>query len=107
MYRGTLRPAKVLRLAQHLPDDGAFAASLRFHSTERRVRVDPSPHDFRGWGHDRYLLAAIFDAVNLNTRATGQWGKGKAPKFDPYPRPKRVLVQRSPLSLADLAKRLS
>lgn len=41
-----------------------------------------------GWTLDRYALAAIYDAVNLNTRATGNWAKGKAPKFEPFYRPK-------------------
>ncbi|MFF4510590.1 hypothetical protein [Streptomyces mirabilis] len=34
------------------------------------------------------MQADIFDAINQNTRATGQWGKGNAPKIPPWPRPK-------------------
>jgi hypothetical protein len=34
------------------------------------------------------MTADLFDALNQNTRATGQWGKGKAPKIPAYPRPK-------------------
>ncbi|MEU5403712.1 hypothetical protein ABZ348_30975 [Streptomyces sp. NPDC005963] len=34
------------------------------------------------------MSADLYDALNQNTRATGQWGKGKAPKFKPWPRPK-------------------
>ncbi|MFF4528183.1 hypothetical protein ACFY1P_02825 [Streptomyces sp. NPDC001407] len=40
-----------------------------------------------GWGQDRHLLADLFDAINSNTKATGQWGRGKAPKIPPFPRP--------------------
>lgn len=36
-----------------------------------------------GW----YAMADLYDAIMLNTRATGQYKKGKAPKFEPYPRP--------------------
>jgi len=45
--------------------------------------------ELHGWGVDRALSAALYDAVNLNTRATGQWAKGKAPTFDTWPRPER------------------
>ncbi|MGM9381116.1 hypothetical protein [Streptomyces antibioticus] len=34
------------------------------------------------------MTADIFDAINQNTRATGNWGKGKAPKLPAWPRPK-------------------
>ncbi|WP_411120606.1 hypothetical protein [Streptomyces sp. x-19] len=33
------------------------------------------------------MQADLYDALNANTRATGQWGKGKAPKIPPFPRP--------------------
>jgi len=41
-----------------------------------------------GWGVDRHLRASEYDAINLNTRATGHWEKGKAPDFGSWPRPK-------------------
>jgi hypothetical protein len=34
------------------------------------------------------LLANLYDALNVNTRATGHWGKKKPPKLPDYPRPK-------------------
>lgn len=37
-------------------------------------------------GPDHYALAAIANAVNDNTRATGQWRKAP-PKFEPFPIP--------------------
>ncbi|MEU6056986.1 hypothetical protein [Streptomyces sp. NPDC047097] len=69
-------PALVLRLVQRLPDTSltfALAAGGRSHF---------------GWGIDRHLAADLYDALNQNTRATGQWGKKGAPKLPEYPRPK-------------------
>jgi hypothetical protein len=40
-----------------------------------------------GWGTDRHLMAHLIDALNQNTRATGQWKK-KPPDIPPVPRPK-------------------
>lgn len=40
-----------------------------------------------GWSRSDYLIADLIDTVSLNTIATGNWEKGKAPKFKPYPRP--------------------
>lgn len=41
-----------------------------------------------GWDHESYALAGIYDAINLNTLATGNWKKGKEPKLPPFYRPK-------------------
>lgn len=41
-----------------------------------------------GWDVNTFLLAELVDATNLNTKATGNWKKGKAPEFPLYPRPK-------------------
>ncbi|MEU9044101.1 hypothetical protein AB0D63_20840 [Kitasatospora sp. NPDC048343] len=68
-------PALVLLLAQRLPD------------TSLTVALASGGRDFFGWGVDRYLTADLFDAINSNTRATGNWAKGKAPKIPPWPRP--------------------
>lgn len=38
-------------------------------------------------------MADLFDALNANTRASGQWAKGKAPKLPEYPRPKATTPQ--------------
>ncbi|MFI1655617.1 hypothetical protein ACH4ZU_12020 [Streptomyces sp. NPDC020472] len=40
------------------------------------------------------MSADLYDALNQNTRATGQWGKGKAPKIPAYPRPKATKAER-------------
>ncbi|WLW38494.1 tail assembly chaperone [Streptomyces phage Vanseggelen] len=34
------------------------------------------------------MTADMYDALNQNTRATGQWGKKGPPKIPEYPRPK-------------------
>ncbi|GAB3830218.1 hypothetical protein GCM10028799_57330 [Kribbella italica] len=58
-----------------------------------------------GWGQDRHLAADNYDALNQNTRATGQW-KGKAPNIPLYPRPESVKPKpderEKPKTVADL-----
>lgn len=51
-----------------------------------------------------YVLAGIFNAVNDNTRGTGNWPKGKAPKFKPWPTPDILAKQTGvkPRSLDDM-----
>ncbi|MFF7021405.1 hypothetical protein ACFY97_10355 [Streptomyces klenkii] len=86
-------PALVLLLVARLPDTSltvALAAGGRQHF---------------GWGADRHLAADLFDALNANTRATGQWGKNKAPKIPPFPRPKAKAAKkaaRRPTTVAQL-----
>ncbi|UZJ23716.1 hypothetical protein RHODO2019_10905 [Rhodococcus antarcticus] len=60
---------------QRLPDD-SLTTALRMGG-----------RDHFQWGLDRHLLASFYDAQNLNTKATGQWKKGKAPDFPAWPRP--------------------
>lgn len=69
-------PVLVIAAVQALPDYSLTAA------------LSAGGRDHYGWGVDRHLLANLYDAINLNTRACGNWGKGKAPKLDPFPRPK-------------------
>ncbi|MEU4155694.1 hypothetical protein [Actinoplanes sp. NPDC026670] len=76
-------PALVLLMVQRLPDDSltmALASGGRAHF---------------GWGADRHLLADLFDAINQNTRATGNWQKGKVPTFPQWPRPKAKTVGKT------------
>ena len=66
--------------------------------------------EFFGWGVDRHLRADLFDAINANTRATGNWKKGKAPDLPAWPRPKRKAAeseQKKPVSVADLFHRMT
>jgi hypothetical protein len=86
-------PALVNLLVQRLPD------------TSLTVALASGGREHFGWGIDRHLKADIFDALNQNTRATGQWGKGKAPKFQPWPRPKAPKKKES--SKAKPARRVS
>lgn len=68
-------PAVVLRLIQGLPD------------TSLTVALASGGREHYGWGVDRYLAADLFDALNTNTKATGNWKNGKPPKFPTWPRP--------------------
>lgn len=62
-----------------------------------------------GWGVDRFMTADIFDALNVNTRATGNWAKGKIPTFPQWPRPGDELkTQAKPkVTVADLYSKLT
>lgn len=42
--------------------------------------------EYREWDQSLEALALIYDAMNFNTKATGNWKK-KPPKIDPFPRP--------------------
>lgn len=64
--------------------------------------------EFFGWGHERSLMAGIYDAINANTRATGNWGKGKVPKIPAWPRPSEAKkVEKKPVTVADLYMRMT
>jgi hypothetical protein len=82
-------PSLVIPLIQRLPDD-SMTAALAAGGTEQF-----------GWGSDRHLLASVYDALNLNTRATGNW-KGKPPKLPEYPRPSTRKKKQKPRTVADL-----
>jgi hypothetical protein len=61
-----------------------------------------------GWSTDRYLLADIYDSINVNTRATGSWKKGKDPNFKPWPRPSADNpAEKKRVTVADLYARFS
>lgn len=89
-------PRLVIALLQRLPDTSlttALASGGREHF---------------GWGVDRHIAADQFDAINQNTRASGQWGKKGAPKIAPWPRPNpkaKSPEKKKPVSVADLYRR--
>ena len=83
-------PSLVLLLVQRLPDDSLTAA------------LASGGREHFGWGQDRHLLADIFDALNQNTRATGNWGKKPAPKIPSWPRPESTSSEKKKVSVADL-----
>ncbi len=63
--------------------------------------------EYFGWGVDRHILAATFDALNINTRATGNYPKGKEPKFPMWPRPGEDKPKKKKASVAELYKSFS
>ena len=69
-------PSLVLALAQRLPDNSLTSA------------LASGGRDHFGWGIDRHLMADLYDAINQNTRATGNWARGKVPTIPAWPRPK-------------------
>lgn len=85
-------PRLVISLIQRLPDTSltsALASGGREHF---------------GWGADRHMQADIFDAINQNTRASGNWGK-KPPKIEPRPRPGKKGKGKKAVTVADIFKR--
>lgn len=68
-------PALLLALIENLPEDAATVAEMR------------GGPEFRGWTRGVSVQADLYDAVMLNTQATGRWRK-HPPKFKPYPRPR-------------------
>ena len=74
----------MLAAVQALPDTSLTAA------------LSAGGRDHHGWGVDRHMLANLYDAMNLNTRACGNWGKKGPPKLPDYPRPKSKPVEPVP-----------
>lgn len=87
-----MAPRLVLAVVASLPDTSYTAALIQ------------GGPEFSGWGVDRHLAASIFDALNQNTVATGQWKK--VPKIDPFPRPGDAKEKEKPPSLRDIWARL-
>ena len=76
-------PAATLARVFRLPEGSMFASQC--HNKEHwREYLDATK--------SYYATAATFDAVNTNTRATGNWRK-KPPKIDFYPIP-QIVVQK-------------
>lgn len=88
-----MAPRFVIALIQRLPDTSLTSA------------LASGGRDFFGWGADRHIAADLFDAINQNTRATGNWGK-KPPKIDPRPRPGQKKA-KGKTSVADIFKRFT
>ena len=70
-----LPPKLVLPLIEGLPDDSMMHAM-------RNGGIG-----FLGWGQERALLSATYDAIRDLTLVSGQWKKNKRPNFKPWPRP--------------------
>ena len=89
-----MAPRFVISLIQRLPDDSLTTA------------LASGGREQFGWGQNRHMLADIFDAINQNTRACGNWGK-KPPKIEPRPRPNRGKKEKKKVGVADLFARFS
>lgn len=87
-----MAPCFVISLIQRLPDTSLTSA------------IASGGREYFGWGQDRHMLADLFDALNQNTRASGNWGK-KPPKVEPRPRPGKGLGQKKKTSVADIFNR--
>ncbi|WP_406192351.1 hypothetical protein OH733_05445 [Streptomyces griseus] len=88
-------PYFVMMLVRRLPD------------TSLTVALASGGRDHFGWGMDRHMQADVYDAINQNTRSTGQWGKGKAPKIPAWPRPKALKKPTSSSGQKKADKRIS
>ena len=89
-----LSPLLVLMLVRRLPDTSLTSA------------LATGGREHFGWGQERYLMAATYDAINANTRATGQW-KRKPPTIPEWPRPSvEKRESKKPVSVADIYARL-
>lgn len=88
-------PILVWELVRGLPDD-SMTSALRQGGTQ-----------FLGWGTDRHLAAATFDAINTNTVVSGNWKK-QPPKPAVFPRPTvKQAVEKSKATVASLFQALS
>lgn len=91
----------MLSLVDGLPLDSMTAALMQ-------AEGEDDWREYFGRSADWYVMADVYDAINQNTRATGSWKRGKAPTFDPYPRPgrdgkgKKKNKKSKPRTLADL-----
>lgn len=81
-------PALLLSIIWALPEDCMTKALMR------------GGREFFGWSRSEMQLADIYDALNMNTRVTGQWKKSP-PDFPEYPRPqvKKIKPKVSVMSL--------
>lgn len=67
-------PALVISAINALPHESLTVALMR------------GGRQYYGWTQDTELSAALYDAININTAATGNFKK--KPKIEPFPRPK-------------------
>lgn len=74
-------------LVEELPDTSAYVASIQ------------GGHEYRGWGWDRHIQAAIFDALQMQSvviaKAAGAKNVNNPP---PLPRPGKKRSGGTPMS---------
>ena len=80
LEEATTPPAHLFALCERLPE-GSMTSALLTDEENWRDYLDITPH--------YYVQAGIYDAVNNNTAATGNWKK-KAPKIEPWPLPAQM-----------------
>ena len=80
VVNGDIAPLFVISLIERLPE-GSKTQALMQDSKYWRSFMDINP--------DYYVLAGIFNAVNDNTRARGNFKK--PPKFEPWPVPQLIV----------------
>lgn len=80
---GDVSPREAIHLIERLPEGSHYHAS---------VLGDEDEALFIGVDKHYRLLAALFDAVNMNTVATGQFKK--RPKIEPWPLPEAAKKKR-------------
>ena len=92
-----MAPSLVISLIASLSDTSRTLASIR------------GGPQFRGWGVDREILALLYDLLTQLIIVSGNWQKGKVPKFKPFPRPKgeeKAKEKKKPPTLREVWKRL-
>lgn len=78
--------SEMLRSGTPTPRILALIARLPVGSMTRAMEIDREDwHEYFGADQQYYQLAAIYDAVNVNTASTGMYKK--PPKFEPWPTP--------------------
>ena len=92
----TIPPAHLLAMVERLPE-GSMTSAMR--------RGGESWGEHFGLDKNYYLGAGIFDAIQANTIGTGQWRKGKAPKFVPWPLPKSE-KKKTPTTVRSLFEKM-
>ena len=85
---GRCDPARLLVLVERLPD-GCMTHALRQGEEHWRERL--------GCGLEYQVLAGVYDALNVNTAATGNWRR-KPPEFEPWPTPAVLEAKRGRVS---------
>lgn len=84
-----------------------WALIKRLPDTSLTVALASGGRDHFGWGTDRHIAADLFDAIQANTRATGNFKKGQTPKLVLWPRPKLKKKPDGARSVKDLFKKMS
>jgi hypothetical protein len=93
VVEGEIPASFVLALIERLPEESMTIAQFKGGREKWREHF--------GWSRDRHMLADLFDVIQVNTEATGQWKK-KPPELPRYPRPQQASQKKKPLTVAQL-----